>query len=174
MVHLWLLKNTSLGSLSQRNTELIYLVEVNNKYTMYVTFASKCWRWPVHVQSIYNSWSLMNENHPLAKTVFLTWWPWPMTLTFKVDPGTIQIHLHTKPCRPSLFGSIVRVLRAMWVGVLKKALVYWKTKKETNNQPNMVHLKKASGTGLNRSGILTTYLAQVGKIVSTVKSTLIF
>ncbi len=23
------------------------------KYTMYVTFASKCWSWPVHVQSIH-------------------------------------------------------------------------------------------------------------------------
>ena len=36
------------------------------KYTMYDTFASKCWRWPVHVQSIHNSGSLMTENHPLV------------------------------------------------------------------------------------------------------------
>ncbi len=80
-------------------------------------------------------------------------WPgdpdlWPMTLTYKVDPDTILVHLHTKFCGPSMFCSAVRVLRVMWVGVLKKPLVYWKTKKQTNNQPNMVHLKKASGTGL--------------------------
>ncbi len=34
---------------------LVLLQNQNTKYTMYVTFASKCWRWPVHVQSIHNS-----------------------------------------------------------------------------------------------------------------------
>ncbi len=33
------------------------------KYTMYATFASKCWRWPVHVQSWHNSGSLMAKCH---------------------------------------------------------------------------------------------------------------
>ncbi len=44
------------------------------KYTMYITFASKCWRWPVHVQPMHNSGSLMTENHSSATKVLKSRW----------------------------------------------------------------------------------------------------
>ncbi len=41
-----------------------------------------------------------------------------MTLIFKVDPDTVQIHLHTKFCGPRSNGSPVEVIEALCVGVL--------------------------------------------------------
>ena len=34
------------------------------------------------------------------KYIFLNWWPWPLTLTFKVSTADIPMHFHTKFCNP--------------------------------------------------------------------------
>ena len=75
------------------------------------------------MQSVYHHQLQGRENAYL--------WPrdpdlWPMTLTFKVDPHIIQVHLLAEFYDPRSNGTAARVIKASCVGGLKQR------KKETN------------------------------------------
>ncbi len=60
------------------------------------------WPWPMwpltfHITSKTVKWGL--------KLCFLTCWPWPLTLTIKVDLGVIHVHVLTKLHDPRCNGS---------------------------------------------------------------------
>ncbi len=94
------------------------------KYTMYVTFACKCWPVPFeHIQS----------NHISLNPKGLDW-------------AIISKHCHVTCIWKIRYDSIVRP----WKHKGAKSLMCWCTerKKERKKQRNLVKFKKASGTGL--------------------------
>ncbi len=52
---------------------------------------------------------LITEIRKPWKSQFLTWWPWPLTLTIKLIWEVIKVNPYTKFCDCMLIGSAVRV-----------------------------------------------------------------